>query len=240
MSFVSRFKQRREELGLTQVQLSKLLGVTKGAIGNYESGVSSPKADILYRVFDVLQCDANYLFQDEMTEYNQEQQATPSEMQKIKKYRALDEHGKEMVDVVLDGEYKRLYPSTRVDKSEQPTIEIIFIDNALASAGIGEIMGDIDQEKISVPETPTTRRADFAIRVRGDSMEPEYYDDDIVLVRKTDYVDKGDIGIFVVDGETYIKKCGGDRLISLNPKYPDITGDEETRIYTMGEVIGKL
>lgn len=165
---------------------------------------------------------------------------TQKEIHHIKKYRALDEHGQKMVDFTLTEEYNRLYPPIRVERPEQRTIEIDFMENALASAGIGELVGDVDQEKISVPETPTTRRADFAIRVRGDSMEPAYYDDDIVLVRRTDYVPDGEIGIFVVDGETYIKKAGGNRLISLNPKYEDIIGEEGTEIYTMGKVIGKL
>lgn len=66
MSFGERLKQRRKELGITQVQLAEKLNVTKGAVGNYESGISSPKAEILYKVFGVLQCDANFLFQDEM------------------------------------------------------------------------------------------------------------------------------------------------------------------------------
>lgn len=48
MSFGRRLKERREELGLKQSDLGKLLGVTGSAVGNYENGVSSPKADILY------------------------------------------------------------------------------------------------------------------------------------------------------------------------------------------------
>ena len=68
MSFGSRLRNRREAMGLKQSELGKMLGVTGSAIGNYENGVSSPKADVLYKVFDVLQCDANYLFQDEMTD----------------------------------------------------------------------------------------------------------------------------------------------------------------------------
>lgn len=70
MSFGSRLKERREALRLKQSELGAMLGVTGSAIGNYENGVSSPKADILYKVFDVLQCDANYLFQDDMAEKN--------------------------------------------------------------------------------------------------------------------------------------------------------------------------
>lgn len=55
MSFGSRLKARREQLGITQIQLAQKPGITKGAVGNYEAEISSPKADILYRVFDVLQ-----------------------------------------------------------------------------------------------------------------------------------------------------------------------------------------
>lgn len=68
MSLGSRMKERRESLGMTQVQLADLLGVTKGAIGNYETGANSPKASIMYKVFEILKCDANYLYQDEMKE----------------------------------------------------------------------------------------------------------------------------------------------------------------------------
>jgi len=53
-------------------------------------------------------------------------------------------------------------------------------------------------------------------------MEPIYYDDDIVLVKKQDAVEIGQVGIFVLDGSGFIKKYNGDRLISLNEKYDDI------------------
>lgn len=68
MSFQTRLKERREALGLKQSELGAMLGVHGNAISNYETGFSSPKADILYKMFDALKCDANYLFQDEMKE----------------------------------------------------------------------------------------------------------------------------------------------------------------------------
>ena len=106
MSFGSRLKNRREELGLKQSELGQRLGITGSAIGNYENGSSSPKADILYRIFDVLKCDANYLFQDEMRELEIDDCTVP-EVKMIKKYRALDEHGKEAIDSILEIEYRR-------------------------------------------------------------------------------------------------------------------------------------
>ena len=105
MSFSSRFRERREQLGLKQKDVAKRLGITTSAIANYETDVSSPKADILFRVFDVLNCDANYLFQDEMN--LKDLPLTLEEQEHIKKYRALDKHGKEIVDFVLDKETTR-------------------------------------------------------------------------------------------------------------------------------------
>lgn len=64
MPFGSRLKQARLRKNMTQAQLAKEVGVTKGAIGNYESEVSSPKEDILIRLMEVLEVDANFLFQD--------------------------------------------------------------------------------------------------------------------------------------------------------------------------------
>lgn len=64
MSFASRLRQAREQAGLTQLELAEKLGVTKSAIGNYENGVSSPKWDVLVRIFDVLHVEPNFLYQD--------------------------------------------------------------------------------------------------------------------------------------------------------------------------------
>lgn len=64
MSFAVRLKQARENANLTQQELANALGVTKSAIGNYENGVSSPKCDVLLKIFDVLHVEPNFLYQD--------------------------------------------------------------------------------------------------------------------------------------------------------------------------------
>ena len=109
MSFGDRLKEKREELGITQPQLAEMLGVSKGAIGNYETGLNSPRAAMLYKIFDVLHCDANFLFQDEMKEIeeNESPPLTKHENQMIKKYRTLDDYGTDLVDAVIDKEYVR-------------------------------------------------------------------------------------------------------------------------------------
>ena len=105
MSIGSRIKLRREELGLTQTELAKNIGVSKGSIGNYESEISSPNENILIKLFSALDCDANYLYYDDINK--SDDILTSTEINYIKKYRALDEHGKDMVDTVLSKEYQR-------------------------------------------------------------------------------------------------------------------------------------
>lgn len=67
MSIGSRLKDARIGQKLTQEELARAVGVTKGAIGNYETGVSSPKEPVLIKLMEVLNIDANYIYQDYMT-----------------------------------------------------------------------------------------------------------------------------------------------------------------------------
>lgn len=85
-----------------------------------------------------------------------------------------------------------------------------------------------------------TLQAKFAIQIHGDSMEPEYTNGDIVLVKAQPQIDIGQIGIFTVNDIGYIKKLGTDRLISVNPEYDDIYFEEGQDIRCKGLVIGTL
>ena len=241
MSFGRRLKERREELGLKQSDLGKLLGVTGSAIGNYENGVSSPKADILYRVFDVLKCDANFLFQDEMKELETNTFST-SEVKIIKKYRSLDKNSQDFVSLVLDREYdhcQSLPDQTLEENAGYNVIYLPYPDNR-ASAGTGdEFLSDVTRS-ISVKENRLTIRADLVIKVDGNSMEPVYSDGDMVLVHQQPAVDIGAIGLYAANGKGYIKKQGKDCLISVNPDYPDIMPEKNYAYKCFGQVIGKL
>ena len=54
---------------------------------------------------EVLECDANYLFQDSINIPTMKDSFSVLEHNLIKKYRELDAHGKDMVDTVLQKEY---------------------------------------------------------------------------------------------------------------------------------------
>ncbi len=225
-----KIKERREELGLSQEQLAGLLGVGKSAVSNYETNVSSPKETILLKLFDVLQCDANYLYEDYLN-CTEEFAVSSSEKKHIKKYRTLDEYGKEAVDNILDIEAKRceddhsIYTFRRLSENK-------------VSAGTGFDLNDPDQWKsIDVIDTPEARKADFAVEVEGASMEPDYHDGDIVYIALASEIPVGQVGLFIQNGKGYIKEAGDGCIISRNPEYENIF-PEDGNIECKGSVIG--
>ncbi len=235
MSIGTRIKARREELGLTQPKLAELLGVSKGTIGNYETGISKPNEPILIRMFGVLKCDANYLYADDIAIDNIGGiRLTPEEQTYIKKYRQLDTYGQKAVDTLIDIELDRCTEQGDADRSN--LIQICYI-SAPVSAGFGDMLEDFEnREKMYVTYTEESRKADFMLKVDGDSMRPKFNDGDYILIRKQPAVEVGQIGIFAHNGNGYVKKFGGDRLISLNPKYDDIMVNGDTICF--GLVLG--
>lgn len=242
MSFGSRLKDRREQLGITQPQLAEMLGVSKGAVGNYETDVNSPRAAILYKVFNILHCDANYLFQDEINALYCDN-ATPEEFHGIvKKYRSLDQSGQAAVNYVLNHEAERVQlisgQNSRISELEKTTNEPMrryTYLHRIACAGTSFLFDDIPTDTY---EAPYMEGADFIIGVSGNSMEPDLSDGDLLYVRKTNTLNYGDVGIFTIGNECYVKEFGKSGLISHNLDYDDIPGTEDIRI--IGEVIGKV
>lgn len=93
------------------------------------------------------------------------------------------------------------------------------------SAGSGDFLDSDCYTVVEVPEDKA-KRADFAVNVSGDSMEPLFHDHDMVFVHRQEELEDGEIGIFSLNDMAYIKKWkdskDGTFLISLNPKYQPI------------------
>lgn len=113
ISFSSRLRQAREQAGFTQQDLAEKLGITKSAVGNHENGVSSPKWDVLLRIFDVLQVEPNFLYQDSFSsELSGAVQLTPRQSALLSSFDQLNEEGQTKAveyveDLVLTGRYKK-------------------------------------------------------------------------------------------------------------------------------------
>lgn len=108
------------------------------------------------------------------------------------------------------------------------------------SAGTGQFLDSDRYELIDVDDT-VPDIATFAVRVSGDSMMPQFANQQVVYVRQQPTLEKGEIGIFIINGDAYCKLLGGDKsveLISINKRYAPIQvrADDELRI--VGKVVG--
>lgn len=229
-----KLRERRLELQLTQAQLASMTNIKKNTISNYENNISSPNEDNILKLMNALKCDANYLFEwSKHGEFN----LSVIEEKNIKKYRTLDEHGKDMVDTVLQKEYERC---TYIEPEERAVTIEVKRSNLPASAGVGEFLSEENIEIRKYPDCENARRADIVIPVSGDSMKPMFYDGDELYVRLQPAVENGEIGIFMIEGKGYVKKFAEDRLISLNPEYSDVYPSEYGECRCVGKVIGKV
>lgn len=111
------------------------------------------------------------------------------------------------------------------------------------SAGTGNFL-DSDHYTTVEIGAENADGADFAVTISGDSMEPVFHDHDMVLVHQQDTIENGEIGIFALNDNAYIKKFRSDKkgtfLISLNKKYAPIPVDTESdSFHIFGKVCGK-
>lgn len=111
MAYSDRIKEARIANKMTQKELAEKIGVGATTVTGYEKGNSEPNMLTFRKIMDVLNVDANFLFQDEMNGLT-ELVISLEEKNSIKKYRDLDDHGKKIVDFVLEEEYIRSTSST--------------------------------------------------------------------------------------------------------------------------------
>lgn len=98
-TFSERFAQLRKESRLTQEEIAKRLGVSKGTVGNYESGAREPKDfETLEMIADFFNCDIDFL----IGRKNTRPEFTLEEMAIIELYRQADDYDKATVKQVLN------------------------------------------------------------------------------------------------------------------------------------------
>lgn len=162
----------------------------------------------------------------------------PTEYKKlISSYQKLSPENQKMALRLMNTMY-----DVQTENERRKNIKIIQVkfmqDTASAGQGVS-LWNDGDGEYIDVIETPDSLEADYAVRVEGESMLPDYHDGDVVLVKEQSDIEIGQVGIFTINNSKgYIKEYGEDRLISRNPEYDDIIPTDDTVVMCNGLVLG--
>ena len=228
-----RIKEARLARNMKQEELAERIGAkSPSAVSTWESGRAKPDCVTLLKICNVLEVSA-----DQLLGYRSAAEVPNlTEWEIIKKYRYIDEFGKKAVNSVLDAEYERVL----VNQPRKPRLRKLGIDfyDFPASAGTGNFLESELPEKIWVNESSEAEQADFVIPISGDSMEPTFHSGDRVFVVKDDALEEGDIGIFIVNGDAYIKELGNKCLISHNEAYKPILLHSTDSVYCCGRVLG--
>lgn len=101
----------------------------------------------------------------------------------------------------------------------------------------------VDYEEISKDDA--AKGEHFGLVVKGDSMEPRFAEGDVVIVRKQETVENGEIAVVLVNGDDatvkkFYRSDNGIKLVSTNPTYDPFffTPDEVNSLPV--QVIGRV
>lgn len=99
----------RESLNMTQTAFAQSLGINTTTYNNYESGLRDPKSDFWKLVSKKYDVSIDFLLglTDSPRKVSNSFGLSFSEEEHIKKYRDLDDHGRELIDTILDKELDR-------------------------------------------------------------------------------------------------------------------------------------
>ena len=233
----TQIKTFRKSAGFTQDELAKRLNTTKQTISRYEKGDRKANQDMLFELCDIFGVSIDDFFpsQNEST-----QTPTTSPIQSIYDQLAPPRQRKVITyaEKLRDEQEKRR--KAKINEVSEKVVQLYgydYYDHA-ASAGTGQYLNDVRVERI---ELPVDVDADFVIPIKGDSMEPDYLDGDLVFIQTSVDLNDGVIGVFNYNGEAYIKQLVIDTeqsyLHSLNPAYKDMPITPETDFRIIGEVV---
>ena len=234
----------RQNMNLTE--FSRLLAkygveISSSGINKWELGKAIPNGYQLFAIAHALGLE------DEMGFFSSSVGSLNDDgRRKLEEYKA---------DLLATGLYK---PAPR--RTTPAVIRYITkpVSYLTASAGIGAFLDEGQFENVRFPENAVPAGADFALHVSGDSMEPVYHDGQIVWVQQCGSLNPGEVGIFLYDGNGYIKSYDeqepdeGDAeaytdsdgrmrmqpvLVSYNEKYAPILISPDVMFQIVGRVL---
>lgn len=231
----NQIKTFRKSAGFTQDELAKRLNTTKQTISRYEKGDRKANQDMLFELCDIFGVSIDDFFPSQNETL---QSPTTSPIQTI--YDQLHQPRQAKVLTCAERQLKEQNEEETKGNEVSEFIQLYSYDyyDHPASAGTGQYLNDVRVERI---ELPVDIDADFVIPIKGDSMEPEYHDGDLIFIQTSVDLNNGVIGVFNYNGDAYIKQLVIDKeqayLHSLNPAYKDMPITPETDFRIIGEVV---
>lgn len=241
---LQKMKLERIKAGLTPKDIYKRLAIPELTLIAWEAGEGNLDSEDFVKLCKLYNIDS---FSDIMkNDDNEANNLSLVEEAHIKKYRALDKHGKEIIDYVLNIEYKRyekienaqhFCPNKSGIQEEVRQIPLVTLP---IEAGEGTFFDSYNYKIISIDNTVPIN-ATFGIKISGNSMEPKIYNGDIAWVKVQPYLENGQIGIFILNGKWFCKKYYIENnmrmLLSFNKNEKDIALNDNDQFKIVGRVV---
>ncbi|HCY2932522.1 TPA: helix-turn-helix domain-containing protein [Staphylococcus aureus] len=235
-SFKDRLKQIMSERKISQSELSRRAGIGRNSISDYLNGKYEAKQDKVFELAKALNVNEAWLMGFDISKNRKIEnnditsiysKLTPPRQSNVLKYATnqLEEQNNDSDNLVDFNSYIQ-------EKSE---VDIY----GCASAGIGERLYNEPISKEFVRGYVPAH--DIALKVNGDSMEPLFKNGQIIFIEKSHTIKDGQIGVFIINGDAYVKKVYVEdnrlTLVSLNKKYKDLYFYDNESVRLVGKVI---
>lgn len=158
----------------------------------------------------------------------------------IESYEKLSDDGKTLISKTINNilYYESKNTIVEEDLRTYTTHPVYLLP---ASAGTGQFLDGENFEMVTFPTKEIPTGSNFGVRVSGNSMEPQLHDGDVAFIQRSKEIQSGNIGVFILNGDAYIKKmvCDMDEcyLVSLNPEYEPIKINKNDDLRTVGKVL---
>lgn len=211
-------KMKRLEKNMSLEDVGKLVGVGKSTVRKWENGMienmGRDKIVALSKALDLSPIDILGMSEKDLPKssiesiYNQLDQPRKAKVYNFAEYQLREQNRKPKIFITIRG---------------------------IVSAGTGEWLEDEIVDEVSyegvIPEH------DFAVKVNGDSMLPLFEDGQVIFIKGTSDVRDGQIIVCQVNNEAFVKKLSGNKLVSLNKKYEDISISDTDDFKIYGVVV---
>lgn len=196
--FSERLRYYLTKYEMTQLELSKLLGVGTTSVYNWCNGIKTPRMDKVDAMCDIFHCKRSDLMEDKTTQSH---------------------------------------------STAHTGVTINVLGRVAAGIPIDAIEEIIDTEEITEEMAKTGEF--FGLKIKGDSMTPLICDGDIVIVRRQNDAENGDIVIATINGDEATckrlrKYQGGIELVAINPSYSPFEFNNQDIIEKPVRIIGKV
>lgn len=244
----SRLREMRIENGLTQDELAEQLKCGAKAISRYESDENLSKVYDFIRVCECLG-DVSYIITGKKCSNGKE--ITQEEKKILSAYKNLTDSDRRVVDFIFKtSKREKIKPIIKYESIVTDDIKALPLVEQKASAGIGDPTHQWSNEsnKVCFPKKVVPEGVTHAIIVDGFSMEPTFFNGQIVFINAEKECNDGDFGIFQVitpeKTDIYCKQLKYDEFgrrylhsVSNRADDPEFTEDEETILECIGKII---